>query len=374
MKMFTKDALMNLMQTHDDPCISIFIPTSRKGNESNQGRIRLKNAMDHIEEQLIAREMRKPDRESLLSPLNRLLEDTMFWQYQQDTLAIFINPNSFEWYTLPLETEEEVIVNSYYYIKPLLPLYNGIETFYILAVSQKNVALYRNDIYGIEPIETSELPKNLMDALMYDTPERHLQRNGGAGGYHGFGGISEHEKADLAQYLRKVDSGVRKLITEEAAPLIFAGVNYLGAIYKEVQTYPHFIPMTIEGNPKEYDKHALHQRAMEIIEPLNETHRQDAHKRYEDLLESRKALTSIDDIVSSAFYKKVDTLFIPKHANCWGNFDATTGDVKQHDVYNKDDEELYNFAAVYTILNGGHVYLIEGNQNEQEAVGAILRY
>lgn len=59
----------------------------------------------------------------------------------------------------------------------------------------------------------------------------------------------------------------------------------------------------------------------------------------------------------------------------WGDFDPDTMSVDLHPEPEPDDEDLLDFAAIHTLLNGGTVYAVEPEQvPEQAPAAAIFRY
>jgi len=81
----------------------------------------------------------------------------------------------------------------------------------------------------------------------------------------------------------------------------------------------------------------------------------------------------LEDIIEAANYSKIDTLLINKKAEKNGVFDEEENEIKL--MGNNKDYDLYNFAAVQTIKNGGDVYSIEKEEMpEDEDVIAIYRY
>ncbi|MEP0851174.1 hypothetical protein NC991_12470 [Funiculus sociatus GB1-A4] len=59
----------------------------------------------------------------------------------------------------------------------------------------------------------------------------------------------------------------------------------------------------------------------------------------------------------------------------WGQFNPDTMTVDLHPEPQPDDEDMVDFAAVHTLLNGGTVYAVEPEIVPDEApVAAILRF
>ena len=87
MNVLDRKELKGLVENREGTCVSIFMPTHRKGPETQQGPIRLKNLLREAEQQLVELEVRPAKAREWLAPAAALLEDFNFWQYQSDGLA-----------------------------------------------------------------------------------------------------------------------------------------------------------------------------------------------------------------------------------------------------------------------------------------------
>ncbi len=83
----------------------------------------------------------------------------------------------------------------------------------------------------------------------------------------------------------------------------------------------------------------------------------------------------IQDVLPAAHDSRVQTLFVPVNQHRWGSYDAETRTIKFHDEERADSYDLYDLAAVQTLLNGGTVYAVETSEipggNE---VAAVYRF
>ncbi len=129
-----------LMEQHNDPCISMFLPIHRAGMETQQDRLRLRNHIRAAENRLLLDDLRSTQIEHLLQPMRALFEDEQFWLHPGDGLALFRSPDVFRTYWLPTSLKEQVVVTDHFYLKPLLPFIVDDERFYILALSQEERA------------------------------------------------------------------------------------------------------------------------------------------------------------------------------------------------------------------------------------------
>ena len=119
----------------------------------------------------------------------------------------------------------------------------------------------------------------------------------------------------------------------------------------------------------------LHSKAYKIASKECNRLRKKSIKRYQKLAGTRKTTTFPSEIVSSAYFKNVDTLFVREGAEIWGTFDKERYLVDTNPEEAKHHEELINFAIIHTILNGGEVLMT--NDDEFPAgtskLAAILR-
>jgi hypothetical protein len=388
MDILTSDELRALTKKPEGSCVSIYMPTHRVGAEIQQDPIRLKNLLAEAEEHLLTRGLRTPEAKELLEPAGRLLQDGLFWQRQSDGLAIFLSPEAFRYYRLPFDFEELVIATDRFHIKPLLPLLSGDGRLYVLALSQNEVRLLQGTRYSVSDVDLDGAPKSLAEALRYNDPEKRFQFHtstitpGGKGQrpaiFHGHGVASADDPKDyILRYFHRVDEGLRDLLRDEQAPLVLAGVDYLFPIYREANTYPHLVDEGIEGNPEELRAEELHERAWAIVQPLFLAAQKEAVVRYRQLAGagSEQASNDLKEVVPTAYHGRVETLFVAVGLQQWGTFDPATNAVQLHREVKPGDEDLLDFAAVHTLLNGGIVYAVGPEKVPGEAaLAAVFRY
>lgn len=396
MDLVTKQALLDLISEPQGRCISIYMPTERKGAETQQGPIRLKNLLGQAHAELAALGERAPDIENLLAPAQALVNDSEFWQYQSDGLALLLAADSMATYRLPLPFQETVVVNDRFLLKPLLPMLIGEGTFYLLSLRQGGVRLLRGTRFALAEVELGEdVPTSLAEALKYDEFEANIRfhiasrpstgssrstPDRGAAMYHGQGGAGDDAnlKEQIIRFFRQLDNGVRDLLEgSQQPPLVLAGVDYLRGLYRQVNQYGALVEAEVTTDPEALTLPELHQRAWPLVEPLFTADRQTALDTYHHLAgtEDVRAAHTIEEIAPAAYFQRVDTLFIPQTMAQWGAFDAEANQVEVHDERQAGDQDLLDFAAVHTLLNGGKVYLLEADGLSTGAtIVAIFRY
>ncbi len=388
MTIISKTELKYLAEVREALSISIYLPTHRAGPEVQQDPIRLKNQLSEAATSLEKAGLAEEEVEVLLAPAYELLKNTLFWQYQSDGLAIFLNADMFRFYRLPFQFDPLTVVTERFHLKPLLPIMSGDGRFYVLTLSQEEVRLVQGTHYSVSEVDIQGIPEGL-PAILREDWEPHVQfhsrtsRTHAQGGavrpavFHGQGAEEADEKADILRYFRQVDAGIQALLHEQQAPLILVGVAPLQSLYHEANTYPYLLEEGIDQHPESLDMPTLHQRAWSIVEPYFVADRQEALALYHELQGAGGQHTeiSVEQVVRSAYYARIATLFIVPDAPQWGTFDPQSGDVTIHDPAQPRDEDLVDFAAVHTLLNGGQVYMLSSDKfPDAPPVAAILRF
>lgn len=385
MRYLTLDQLKTLARQVASPSISIFLPTQRSGQETQQAPIRFKNLLRDAEQKLLNGGIGPRAVSELLKPARALLADTYFWEQQYDALAVFIASDEFHYYHLPFPVEELLIIARSYYVKPILPLFTDNGHYYILAISQKAVRLFEGTRHGVSQIDLPDgTPDSLGEALKLNDPEKQLQFRTGttqggmrAGMFHGQGPGEEEQKVRIERYLNLVDMALKEVFHEQQAPLILAGVDYLLPIYRKVSEYAHIMPEGITGSPEHLRPEELQEQAWPIVESHFREETEKIVAQYQQLAGTEKAADDIEEIVAAAFYGRVEKLILRIDTPLWGRFNRETGKVVhyQEGQSAEDDLPLLDFAAMQTLQNGGTVYaLSQDDMPTKSPIAAVFRY
>jgi Bacterial archaeo-eukaryotic release factor family 3 len=379
--------LETLLETRPGWHVSIFMPMLHRGAETQQNPIRCKTLLRQAEEQLLANGLRPQEVQDLVKPVLQLLPNRTFWQRQSHGLALFLAPQIFRAYSVPLPLEELVVIARRFHSKPLLPLLSGDGHFFVLALSQKEIRLLRGTRYSIDEVELPGVPQGVAEALQYDDIEKkghHYPGSQGrpAGGVsplagHGVGiDDATHEPNDtILRYFQQVDAGLHPLLRNEHAPLVLAGVEYLLPIFRRANTYPFLLEEGVTGNPEGLRPEELQERAWPIVQPHFQRAQEGAAAQYRQLAGTGRATGDINAIVTAAYDGRIDTLFVAVSVQQWGIFHSESRKVEVHQEAVPGDEDLLDVAATYTLLRRGTVYAVAPEQMPNGTpAAAILRY
>ncbi len=378
MNELSKDELRLLIEKGKAPCLSITMPTHKAGAEVQQNAIRLKNLLKEAEERLVSGGRRAAEAEKFLEPVQALVKNNPFWRQQSSGLALFLCPDFFRTYRLPVVFVPSVVLADRFNVKPLLPLFNTEGRFYVLALSQKDVRLLVCSRYRVKETRPEGVPGNIDEVLKFDVFEKQLRTRPamtGATGQKGSSSWTDYGKENILRYLQQVDKGLKLHLKEERAPLVFAGVDYIFAMYREANAHPHLLETAINGNPDQMSSEELHSQAWPIVEPWFRREQEEARVRYRQSIGTGLASNNLEEIVPAAHHGRVGYLFVEVGQEKWGTFNPQTGKAVLHNGGKKGDEDLIDFAAIQTLGAGGKVYAIQRERMpDKEPVAALFRY
>jgi hypothetical protein len=385
MKLFQLEDLRALAAVRRWPCISVCLPTHRTGQGTKENPIRLKNAVGKAREQLLEAGFPKDRTADLLAAAGNLVTSRDFWLHPADGLALFLAPEVFQYYRLPLTLQNDVFVADHFSIKQLIPLFAEDGRFYVLALSQKQIRFFDATRTGIQQRTIPDMLKNIDDLRQFDEAQDYLEGHTidvSAGVrtnilFHGQGNIADKTtyKADLTQYLLVVSRRLEKYLGADTTPLVVAAVEYEHSLYRQVNTYHHLVEEGLYGSPDELGAEELHQAAWKIVEPLVAQARQASLQHFADLSDTDKTSDKIEEILPAAFHGRVRTLFLRRDARLWGRFDEGRLAVETHEAPRPGDTDLLDLAAIYVLQSKGAIYTLPQEEMPTESLqAALFRY
>ena len=379
MALLSKNKFKELAQERSHYCISVYIPTTREG-DNQKAIIRLKNKLSEIVAQLYNLGLKRNDILTYIEPLNKLLDDGDLWRHLSDSLIIFRSAEDFNYTTLPVEVDELSLVSDRYYLLPLLSMFTDNDTFYLLTLSQNKNKLYEATKNEIAELLTEDvLPNKLEDSVGRDVKQKSLQirsgqSQGGLGLYHGKGEGKDDKKKEIVKYLKDVDQGIKKLIDDESRPLVVASVDYIFSLFQEVSTYQNIFPTAVVGNYDDEDILLVHEKACNILQPWFEKERNKNREKYNE--QSDKIISGMIELHEAAIAGSIETLFVERGNYVWGKTEPENGKIEINQSKKPLDNCLLDALARQTFLKGGTVFLEKAEKmpGQDSPANAILRY
>lgn len=380
------ESVTNLMNQTHEHSISVFMPTFRKGSEGEQNLIRYKNLLRSVEKRLHEEKWDANNINEYLFKARKLLEDTNFWNYQLDGLAIFISPGEFDYLKLPSSVEEKIYFGNHFHFKPVLPFLNGEQVFYMISLDLKKTRLYKCTHYSIYEVDLGKAIVSFDDFQKFSVPQESLQNRQGAASantqhrdstFHGHGSdISESaRKKDIIEFFRLVDKGVKAKIKDTNKVMIAVGIEYLIPLYREANSYPNLADEVINKNPQIFTLDELLKEGYSIVEKQKEKKVEGALKIFGNLLNYEKASYDVEEVIKAAHSNRILHLFVNFDEEVWGKFNPEKFEVELHKDKQDGDSDLISTAVQQTIFHNGFVYpLTREKMPNHRPIAAVFRY
>ncbi len=379
------DEIRELASREGSTMVSIYLPTHRRGAEVQQNQIRFKNLLSETINRLDDSGLRKKEIDRIIAPANDLLNNRDFWEHQEDGLAVFMTPDYFRYYTLPVTVNEMAAVGNRFRIKPLTPLYNEAPEFYLLTLSQDKAQLFRGNRHELIETDTGDMIDNMEEFMKHEDPERQLQFHTGAGKasagraavFHGHGaGSDESErKKMITNYLYALDKSISGIISGSNLPLIISGIEYYIPIYRKANSYSNLHSAAIERNPDDLTEEELLQEALNILSGDSQEIIDSLISKFNELIGSGMASGDAGTILKQAYMNRVDTLLLDPTAEVRGTFVRDNNQVSVTDTNEPDSEDLIEAIVLETIMHNGDIHTVaEDKLPEGTKAAAIFRF
>ena len=372
MKSLTKEQLQELATFSGVNCVSIYLPTHRRGKEVNEGQdtIVLKNHYQKIRKHMEAKGFSESEANQYLSPIRELIDDASFWRYQDEGLAVFLGDNFFKTIKLPYSVHEFNWLSNSFDLGQLVPMTAQNRSFYILGVSLNKIRLLEADEHSVEEIDLpGQVPEGMEDALSYYDFEKTLQyhsgmNQGGAGGsiYHGQGGDGDKEDVYIQEYFRRVDETLSEVIPHKECPVILAAVEEWHPVFREANTSIKIYKDGVKGNPDNTPPQELHRKAKDVLKDYFSKDEQKDKERYMALAGSNQASYDIHEVAPAALDGRIESIFVVEGAHRWGVIDRSDNSVDLQEQPGENAHDLISKAAVETVLHGGRAYVVSKEQ------------
>ncbi len=380
MTIINYDFVMDLVNDSMEPCISIYLSTeaAREGN-FHKLEIKYKNKLSEVSKTLKKDwDYREAEIDELLEPAYELIDDINFWQHHEKGIAIFINESKFDYLRFNTKIKDQAKVSKHFYVIPLLFERLTNSQYYILALSKHSNKFFKADSNTITRLKEFEVDESLKDYVGYDGESRnsqHHSHNVSASNtvFHGKGNVQPDEKQDLYKVLKKVDNSIQKAFKNEDTPLILYCDETLYHFYKEINSSNNLFDKFINGNPENINENDIQEKTWEVIEKNVNNKKQEIIDNFMELKGTSRTSLDIKLITRNAYYSRVDSLLINGNRELEGYFDQ-----KKNKVYmiknGKETYDLYNYAAILTLQNGGEVFVLKEDIPEGINIESINRY
>jgi len=150
--------LQTLAGSEGFPHVSLYLPTHPTYPECQQDPIRLSNGLKEVERQLTEAGWRESDVAELVAEAAARGKDDVFWQYQDEGLAVFIEPGATRWVKLPQRVPDLTVVATRYHIRPLIPILRDKGLYHVIAVTEDGARFFNGTQDGLRQVQVENMP------------------------------------------------------------------------------------------------------------------------------------------------------------------------------------------------------------------------
>lgn len=277
----TKENINKLIKEQSEyPCLaSIYIPVHKVTDGANvrADKIRLKNAMQEIHEELKECDYPKDMTDSFMQGAQELHDDNDFWQNREHGLAVFLTPDKTYAFDMPVEIEPITKFGDMFFLTPLMLTLDVLDSRYVLSINLNEPRLYKATYRTLEDITPEDMPGEMKEALYIDEFEQEQQfhsvrstsqARAGQTMQHGHGAAKDNKDSEVENYMRLIVKALKPLKQElKRSRLIIAGTPEHIADFEKV-TNDYQPDVTLHGNYEnrefELQKHVQKQLLEEI--------------------------------------------------------------------------------------------------------------
>lgn len=333
-----------LLEERPGPAISIFLAAEGAAPDPAGLRLRLRAAIDRASALLAEQE--SADVSDLLAPLREIVDDVPVIP-PGDALVIFRSPGFCRVLQLAGDLDSEVVVAPTFHTRPLIKLLSVRGGYWVLALGQGHVRLWRGNERGIRPIDPSPLPSDMDSALDYqferDTEfvrRAAVARNSGAAGRPEGGGsvgaFSSHGVGDVGdealmnRFFATVDADLVEYLGPDPDPVILAAVAEHHPRYRSVTRLKSLSPDGINASVQSWNAERLHQAAWPLFLESSKARTEKDLALWERSFSLGKTESDLSALGRLAIAGRVRTLLFERGRRIWGSLDRETGDVVVH--------------------------------------------
>ena len=219
---------------HYAPAISIIMPFDPKMTGKSEIYLRLKNATDYIENELLANyssELVTMMLQKLKAVLGKLNYTT-----HKKSLAIYLSPVFEKVLYLDVPVEEKIMVDESFEIRDLIRAKKQSRQFLLLMISGQDSKIFLGDGKTLVRIQSAS-PASVI-ASWHDAPERVAN----------FNDITQRKEIMLEKFLHQVDNVLSLILQAYQLPLLVIGSKRVVGHFNKITKHKKSIIETIYGS------------------------------------------------------------------------------------------------------------------------------
>lgn len=350
------------------PHVSIYVPLGATAEERERARERLARLVSRAETMLLRHYPQVTS--TFVKPLKALAE-RLAKLAPAKGIAVFCSPKRVAYVPLERKVGEMAVVADSFHVKPLLPLAQAHEAFYLLALSPGLVRLFEGNSEWLDEKEAFRGAAGLAGAkVMAYRPN--LSAGSDLGGRDLRRPLTSRE---IATFYADVDKRLRKLVGRRRTPVVLVGSEEMIGLYRSLSRVGTLASKDIrlEGEASQGIA-SLHDKAWPIACEAIVGQRRRLTRSYKMSRLRGQVVERLDEVSKAAKEGRIETLFIEAGVHVWGRIEPE-GSIrlaKSQDEGPADD--LLDDLAEMVLSRGGKVHVLGRSEMPAKAPAvAVLR-
>ncbi len=294
------------------------------------------------------------------------LTDAIDYRNTADGLAIFVNHDFAQAYSIPHTLPERIVIDETFATRNLVYALNRSARYWVLVLSEQPTRLYEGTSDTLIEIQNTGFP------MTHEGP-------GGATNLPGGEGVnrSAHRDEHHRQFFRQVDAAFTAVAGGDPQPLVVVGVDRNLAFFNEVTNHRNAIVATLLGSHDKTSPHELSKLVWPLVDAAVLQKKQRALVELDQAVSEQKVVSTAGEAWRMAHEGRGKLLLVEKGFHFPGHVDESglqltpADDATQPGVI---DDAVDEIIEMVLRKQGEVVFLEDGQLAQHQRIALTLRF
>lgn len=371
MARLSHDILNRLLEDHQYPCISIYMPVSAAFPGEKEDPVRYRDLLDKATEELrVGYPTVQID--ELIGACRDLVGEREFWNHRLSGIAVFCSPDLRMLVDLPRQVSQTMIVADSFHTKPLIRLLQAMDRYQVLCLTRKDVRLLEGDRDSLQEVPLFNVPRTIEEAFAREErmaggdPSRPLGRAPGI----------VTGKIELERWFRTVDNGIWKNHSRDSGlPMILCALPENQSAFRAVSKNQNLLEQGVQLDPDHIPLERIREESWKLIEPRLQERTRQAIDHFRAAKAHHAGSDDVWEVAKSAARGRVHLALVEADRRIGGKLDPASGEVLMGDISDPMLGDLLDDTAESVLRTGGEVLVIPHELMPTDTgIAAVYRY
>ena len=384
MPRLTRDLLDRLLEAHQPPCVSIYMPVSpafpAELEDDKRFHDLLKRAEREVRGAYPALEVQR-----LMQKCRAAAGEREFWNKRLAGFALFCSPDWMMTVDLPRPVAETVIVADSFHTKPLIRQLQTMDRYQVLCLTRKDVRLLEGDPYALADVPLGNMPRDIFEAFGEDVHAAPETAAAGAApplthpssqAIQHRPGMPDTGAAKTERWFRLVDAGIWERHSRiNHLPLILCALPENQSAFRRISKNDCLLEEGIRLDPDHVPLERIRAEAWRVMEPRFQAKVRQAVDNFRAARAHHAGDDDVCAVAKSAAGGKVHTLLVEADRRVGGKLDPQSGQVTIGDINDPKLGDLLDDTAETVLRTGGEVLVMPPDLMPTDTgIAAVYRY